>query len=192
MHNLADHDLIESLRKGDLRAFDAIFTKYSSRIYGFALKYLKSKEEAEEIVQDLFLKIWEKRNHLDKESSLKAYLFTVTYHAICRSFRKRSYRENLEKELLNTSSLTHNPEENIDYESLLNRVNELIEQLPARQKIIFIKSRREGKNSREIAAEMNLAPGTVDNYISEALKFIRHHIKSESLALLLYFHLFVL
>lgn len=191
MHNLADHDLIESLRQGDLKAFDAIFAKYSSKVYGFAVKYLKSKEDAEEIVQDLFLRIWEKRDHLDKESSLQAYLFTITYHNICRTFRKRSYRDNLEKELVTTTAYTYNPDEKIDYESLMNQVNVLIDQLPPRQKIIFIKSRREGKNSREIAAEMNLVQGTVDNNISEALKFIRYHIKQESLALLLYFHIFL-
>lgn len=191
MKEIADNDLIESLQNGDLRAFDALFAKYSGRVYGFAIKYLKSKEESEEIVQDLFLKIWEKRNDLDKDSCLKAYLFTVTYHSICRAFRKRSYQENLEKQLITSANGTYNLEERIDYESLLIHVNELIDKLPAKQKIIFIKSRREGKNSREIAAELNLVPGTVDNNISEALKFIRYHLSRESLSLMLFYHIFI-
>lgn len=191
MHRTSDQNLVESLQKGDLKAFDAIFKKYSQKVYRFAIKYLKSREEAEEIVQDLFLKIWENRSKLNKESSLKAYIFTISYHNICRVFRKRSYQESFVKEIISPANNTYDLEEQVHFESLEEQVNELIDKLPPKQKIIFIKSRGEGKNSREIAAEMNLAPGTVDNNISEALKFIRHHIKKDSFSFLLFYHIFI-
>jgi RNA polymerase sigma-70 factor (ECF subfamily) len=78
--HISDRNLIASLQKGDLEAYDMIFNKYGNRLYGFALKYLKSEAEAEELVQDVFLKIWEDRKKLKGESSLQAYLFTLSYH----------------------------------------------------------------------------------------------------------------
>lgn len=78
--NISDAELVEKLRKGDIEAFDAVFDKYSDRLFGFALNYLKSKEEAEGLVQDVFLKIWENRKKLKKDASLKSYLFTISYH----------------------------------------------------------------------------------------------------------------
>ncbi|SHF84749.1 RNA polymerase sigma factor, sigma-70 family [Mariniphaga anaerophila] len=75
--NVSDYDLVERLRKGDLEAFNTIFEKYGDRLFGFTLKYLKSREETEELVQEVFLKIWENRKTLKKDSSLKSYLFTI-------------------------------------------------------------------------------------------------------------------
>jgi RNA polymerase sigma-70 factor (family 1) len=186
----SDHELVESLQKGDLEAFDHIFRKYSTRLYGFAFKYLKSKEETEELVQDVFLKIWENRKNLKKESSLRAYLFTISYHNLCRFFRRRVYQERLAKEIYDPAAGSFNPDESIDYQSVLEQVDCIIEKLPAKQKEIFIKSRKEGKSTREIATEMNLVPGTVDNHISEALKFIRKNL-GQNLPLLLFFSVFM-
>ena len=89
----SDFELVEKLQKGDLDAFDQIFKKYGDRLFGFAFSYLKSKEETEGLVQDVFLKIWENRKNLKKESSLKSYLFTIAYHNMCRLFRKKQIHE---------------------------------------------------------------------------------------------------
>jgi len=189
--NTSDSELVEKLRKGNVEAFDAVFKKYGDRLFGFALKYLKSKEEAEELVQDVFLKIWENRGTLKKDTSLKSYLFTISYHDICKFFRKKQLQEKLKEEIGLTTDALVNPDEQIDYQSTLEQIEKLIEQLPAKQKVIFEKSRKEGKSTREIAREMHLTPGTVDNHISAALKFIRRHISESNPALLLLFTLFL-
>ncbi len=85
----SDYELVDKLQKGDLEAFDLIFKKYGDRLFGFALKYLKSKEETKGLVQNVFLKIWENRKDLKKESSLKSYLFTIVYYNMCGLFRKK-------------------------------------------------------------------------------------------------------
>jgi RNA polymerase sigma-70 factor (family 1) len=184
-----DIELIESLQKGDTEAFDLIFRRYSDRLYGFAFKYLKSKEESEELVQDVFLKIWENRRNLKQEGTLRSYLFTISYHNMCRLFRRRNYQEKVARELVHSGNEEMTIDDKIDYQSVLEQVDQLIEQLPARQKEIFILSRKQGKSSKEIAAELKIVPGTVDNQISEALKFIRKHL-GMSLALLMYFEVF--
>lgn len=186
----SDYELVAKLRKGDLDAFDQIFKKYGDRLFGFALSYLKSKEETEGLVQDVFLKIWENRKNLKKESSFKSYLFTIAYHNICEIFRKKQIHEKFVKERCTTTDTTLNLEKQLEYKETIEQVDQLIDKLPEKQRIIFIKSRKEGKSTREIAEEMNLAPGTVDNQISAALKFLRKHIPGNNFALLLLFIVF--
>ena len=189
--NISDEELVEKLRKGDHEAFDAVFGKYGNRLFGFALKYLRSKEEAEGLVQDVFLKIWENRKKLKKDSSLKSYLFTISYHNICKIFRKKQLHRKLREEIGLGSEVSVDTQEQIDYDFTLKQIVQLIEQMPPKQKIIFLKSRKEGKSTREIAEELHIAPGTVDNHISAALKFLRKHVSVSNLALSLFFAVFL-
>ncbi len=154
------------------------------------LNYLKSKEETEGLVQDVFLKIWKNRKSLKKEASLKSYLFTIAYHDMCEIFRKKQIHEKFLNERSAVANETINMEEQLEYKATLEKVNQLIDKLPEKQRIIFIKSRKEGKSSKEIAEEMNLAPGTVDNQISAALKFLRKHISRNNFVLALLFFVF--
>jgi RNA polymerase sigma-70 factor (ECF subfamily) len=187
----SDFELVEKLQNGDLEAFDDIFKKYGDRLFGFALSYLKSKEETEGLVQDVFLKIWENRKSLKKESSLKSYLFTIAYHNMCKVFRKKQIHEKYLAERGFAEIATINLEEQLEYKATLEQVERLINKLPEKQKVIFNKSRQEGKSTREIAEEMNLAPGTIDNNISAAIKFLRKHISENNFATLLFFTIFI-
>ena len=170
-----------------------MYDKYSGKLYSFGLKYLRSNEEAEELVQSVFLKLWENHRNLKKGLSFKSYLFTIAYNDICKLFRKINYQRRFIDDALheNVQSSTAT-EEGIDYQSVLERVLQIAGKLPEKQRIIFLKSREEGKSSREIAAEVGLTPGTVDNYLSEALKFIRCHLQSENLQVILFISLFFL
>ena len=167
-----DIDLVERLQKGDIEAFDLIYEKYSGKLYAFGLKYLRSTAEAEELVQWVFIKVWENYKNLKKESSFKSYLFTIAYNDICKLFRKRNYEQKfINDTLYENSHSSFSIEEGIDYKSVLDQVEQIVDKLPERQKNIFLKSRKKGKSTKEIADEVGLSPGTVDNYISEALKF---------------------
>jgi len=184
--------LVRKLQKGDIEAFDLIYEKYSKKLYRFGLKYLQSKAEAEELVQSVFLKIWENHKHIDQELSFKSYLFTIAYNDICKLFRRRNYKQKFIKDLLSTNHASSSQTENdIDYQSTLDRLTQIVEELPSRQKVIFSKSRQEGKTTKEIAEELNLSPGTVDNYISAALTFIRNRLHKEDIALMLLTSLYV-
>ncbi|HKK40818.1 MAG TPA: RNA polymerase sigma-70 factor [Bacteroidales bacterium] len=179
----ADSKTIQELQKGSIVAFDELYKKYSSKIYAFAYKYLKSAEDAEELVQSVFLKVWENHNKLKKEASFKSFLFTITYNDLCKIFRKRSYSRKYYKEQLEKNSyVSSETSEKIDYNSTLERINTIIDKLPAKQKNIFIKSRIEGKATKDIAFEMGLSAGTIDNYISTSLKFIKKCLNEENLA----------
>ena len=183
-----DNELVERLQKGDVEAFDLIYEKYSGKLYSFGLKYLRSTSEAEELVQSVFLKLWENHKNLRKESSFKSYIFTIAYNDICKLFRKRNYRQKfIDDTLYENSQSSSEIEDGIDYQSVLEQVQQIVDKLPERQKTIFLKSRQEGKSTKEIAEEVGISPGTVDNYISESLKFIRKWLHNENLPILLFF-----
>lgn len=188
-----DNELVERLQKGDVEAFDLIYAKYSGKLYAFGLKYRRSTAEAEELVQSVFLKLWENHKSLKTESSFKSYLFTIAYNDMCKLFRKWNYQQKfISDTLYENSQPSTDIEDGIDYQSVLDRVEKIIHKLPEKQRIIFVKSRQEGKSSKEIAKEVGLSPGTVDNYISEALKFIRSRLHQETIPVLLFFSLFLL
>ena len=181
-----DIKLVERLQKGDLESFDLIYNKYSEKLYAFSFKYLRSTDEAEELVQSVFLKIWENHKNVRKESSFKSYLFTIAYHDICKLFRKRNYQQKyIQDTLYESIQSSSEVEEGIDNQSILEEVQQIINTLPERQKTIFVKSRQDGKSSKEIAEELGLSSGTVDNYISGSLKLIRSRLLKENLPVLL-------
>lgn len=181
----ADFDdtiLVGKLRKGDIESFDLLYDRYAARLHYFGMKYLKSEEETEELVQTVFLKVWEYHKNLKKESSFKSYLFTIAYNDICKLFRKKYYHQKYVSDILNENPQPFSEiEQGFQCKSVLERIQKIIEKLPERQKVIFRKSREEGKSSREIADEVGLSPGTVDNYISQSMKFIISGLRNEVL-----------
>jgi RNA polymerase sigma-70 factor (family 1) len=187
-----DQTLVQLLQKGNVEAFDLLFEGYSSRLFGFALKYFKNEADAEELVQEVFVKVWENRQMLKSELSFKSYLFTIALNQIRKHFNKKATSLRYLESLQNEPEFTENQAINDDnYESALVQINLIIEQMPPRRREIFIKSKMEGKSSKEIAAELNISAGTVDNQVSESLRFIRTQLKFGNLALLLFAILFV-
>ncbi|MDZ7632960.1 MAG: RNA polymerase sigma-70 factor [Bacteroidales bacterium] len=190
---LPDSELAERLRKGDLEAFDLIYGLYAGKLHAFGLRYLRSSDEAEELVQSVFLKVWENHRKIDRELSFRSYLFTIAYNDICKVFRRRSYLQKYILETLHENTLTSSAsEEGAEYQSVLEEVQRLIGNLPENQKQAFIRSKIDGKPSKEVAAELGISPGTVDNYISGTLKMIRRKLSSENLSMVLFISLFLL
>ncbi|MGV8092575.1 MAG: RNA polymerase sigma factor [Mangrovibacterium sp.] len=186
-----ENDLVHRLKTDDAAAFDELFQLYGQKLYGFALKYLKSESEAEEMVQEVFVRIWENRRSLKSEYSFKSYLFTIALNQIRKFFNRRAvslrYIVEFQKEVSESDNYTA---DSIDYGSLLRQIDEIVDTFPERKKQIFLKSRKEGKTSKEIAAELNITVGTVDNQISDALRIIREMLKKEGIAVLLFMALF--
>lgn len=187
-----DNGLVLLLQKGNIEAFDSLFEVYSPRLFGFALKYFKNETDAEELVQEVFVKVWENRQTLKSALSFRSYLFTIALNQIRKHFNKKAtslrYLENLQNEPEFSENLAVHED---NYESALQQINLVIEQMPPRRREIFVKSKLEGKSSKEIAAELNISAGTVDNQVSEALRFIRTHLRTDNLSLLLFAVLFV-
>ncbi|HBL76751.1 MAG: hypothetical protein A2W90_23430 [Bacteroidetes bacterium GWF2_42_66] len=184
--------LVEQLKRGDAAAFDALFEEYGQKLYGFAFRYLKSEHETEELVQEVFVRIWENRKFLKTEYSFKSYLFTIALNHIRKFFNKKAISLRYITEAKGgTLDLDNSTVESIDYASILEQIDRIVEKLPERKKLIFLKSRKEGKSSKEIAEELQITVGTVDNQVSDALRIIRDALKDENLAILLFLALFL-
>jgi RNA polymerase sigma-70 factor (ECF subfamily) len=184
-----DHELIKKLKQGHVVAFNQLFYAYSSRLYHFAYGYLKSKEDAEELVQEIFTKIWEKRADLDEDLNFKSYLFTIAFNAVKKHFRSRAlltrYFDYVESNISEDSV-----SEDVDYISLKALVDELVNNMPEKRKAVFVKSRYEGKNAKEISEEMSISKSTVENHLNQALKYLRQHLNQKYIPGILFLILF--
>ena len=183
--------LVHNLSKGNLLAFNTLYKEYSGRLYRFALGYLKSEEEAEELVQEVFTKIWEKRASLKEELSFKSFLFTIAFNIIRKHFRTKVYLSEYFKTGKN-DDIDMQTSQNITYDSLYQYISELVNRLPNRRKEIFIKSRFEGHSVKEIAEELQISHKTVENQLTAALKFIRTNLNREKIPVVLFFILLIL
>jgi len=187
-----DYLNVKNLKHGDIKAFDDLYNKYAARLYNFSLKYLKSVEEAEEVVQEVFLYIWDKRDGLKPDSSFNAYIFTIAYNNIKKHFNKKSRDNAIKDDLIYTLlQKENNLDKTIDYKFLLEKVELIINALPARRKEIFIKRKYDGLAVKQIAEELGISPNTVENQLASAQKQILNELHKEKLAVMIFFMLFI-
>jgi RNA polymerase sigma-70 factor (family 1) len=186
-----ESQLVRNLLKGNLIAFNTLYKEYSGRLYHFALGYLKSESEAEELVQEVFTIVWDKRKFLKEELSFKSFLFTIAFNIIRKHFRTKMYLcEYFRRSSFNDVDIRTS--QKVAYDSLYQYLTRLVNQLPGRRKEIFIKSRFEGYSIKEIAEDLKISHKTVENQLTVALKFLRRNLKSESISVILCFFLFII
>jgi RNA polymerase sigma-70 factor (family 1) len=176
--NILENDaLLIKLKNGDATVFEGIYNQYRSRIYSYALKLCKSTVIAEEIVQEVFIKIWQKREQLNPELHFGAYLKKITLNHVLNHLKKVAREKSLQDELFNYLSLIRNSaEDRLLEKELLKTYEEAIAQLPPQKKIIYQLSRNEELSHDEIAKKLNISKNTVKNHMVEATKFIRNYV----------------
>lgn len=173
-------DLIaERIKLGDEQAFELFFRKYYVRLCGFANKYLHDPDEARNIVQEAFTRVWEGRKDVNPDESLKSYIFKITQNL---SLNKLS-RSKIESKYIEVYKQVYiDYREKSPYESLLakdleNNINSAIEKLPVRCRKIFELSRIEGLKYSEIADLLHISVKTVEAQMSKALQTFRVELK---------------
>jgi RNA polymerase sigma-70 factor (ECF subfamily) len=175
-----DRQLVSRLKVGDQKAFEEIFRKYREKVYYFAIRYYNSTEDAENVVQDVFIKLWNEREGLKEELSLNNYIYTITKNQLFNIQRKkineRAYRNYLIDYLVQTPNL----ENELIYADLKAGVDKIIDELPAQRKKVFIMSNFEGFSNKELASLLNLSVRTIEVHKSLALQTIRKALKKIS------------
>ncbi len=168
---LIDKALVELLKQGDIQAFEKVFFSFADRLYYFAIRYMRNQHDAEEIVQEVFVKLWENRANLNDQLSFSGYLFTIARNTIFNQNRKKvnekAYQEYVKVFLENSSSKT---EDDLIYSDIKGIVDKVVEELPPQRKLIYKLSREKGLSYREIAEELKLSERTVEAHIRLALK----------------------
>lgn len=169
--------LAQQLLNGNVKAFEQLFDTYRNDLYKFSLSMVCSKPYAEEIVQEVFLNLWLKRDITNPELSLKSYLFTMTRNKTISFLKKAANNKKLREEIFYRSQKSINPTERFIREEELKIVKEkALDLLPPRRRLIFEMSRNDGKSYEEIARELGISINTVKNQMSMALETLREFL----------------
>ncbi len=191
-NKISDVILISAVRKDDHFAFDQLFHKYGPILYSFVLSIIKDESESEEIVQDIFLKVWEKRKELQPGLSFKSYLFTIAVNATRKIYRQKLQDNRYKQEI--AIGLGHDRSTDlsiVEYKNLLDYVERIIDRLPPSRREIFIMSRKDGLKNAEIAKALNISEQTVKNQLVSAHKFLMAEARKDRNELgFLFFSLF--
>jgi len=184
--------LISGLKNDSHDSFRSLFELYSKPLFLFSISYLKSKEAAEDVVQEVFTKVWNKRKELKTDTSFKSYIFTIALNSIRKQFNKLSSLNEAKHDILFDMSKNKSVfDDKDDYQSLLNRLDELIESMPEKRRQVFIKKKLEEKSLKEIAVELNITIKTVEYHITEAMKFLKSEFEKLQIQGLIFFYLFL-
>ncbi len=170
--------MFKRINKSDEKAFEILFHKYYGILCSFAFKLIHDDVAAEEIVQDFFVKLWEKREQISIETSVKNYFFRSVKN-LCINFiqhnkTKIAYTQKLLSELENNFS----DENNYPEPGLYEKIEESINYLPEKRREIFRLSRQEGLKYHEIAQKLNISIKTVETQMSLAIKTLRDKLKN--------------
>jgi len=184
--------ILKELKKGDHAAFEKIFERYSKQLFQFSLSYLKSEEAAEDIVQEVFIKIWNNRKELKTDTSFQSYLFTIALNSVRKYFNQLSRLNELKHDILfDSSGLKSDFDDRSDYQAMLDKLEELIKQMPEKRREVFIKKKIEEKSLKEISEELNITTKTVEYHITEAMRFLKSEFDKLQIQGLIFFHLFI-
>ena len=189
----SNKELLLLIQKDDRIAFYNIYERYCKRLYGFVIRYIKQKEDAEEIVQEVFVKIWESRNKVDIYSSFEAFIFTIAYNTTISLLRKRTNEKKYLEHLKSLQQFTNAPDliDEIHFNELNDRVKVLLNELTPRQKEIFQLSREEGLTHDEIAKKLDISVNTVKKHMVNTLAFLKSQIDSSLTINLLFVCMFL-
>lgn len=169
---LEDTELMERLRAGDDLALKVIYKKYWNQLYTSAHNMLQDQQGCEDIIQELFINLWNKREQIEIKASLKSYLFASVRYEVYRQVRHGSVREDIFE---NIQDRLQTPSEygNIEHRELLSYVNSIVNSLSEKCKVVYKLSREEHLSHKEIAGKLDISTKTVENHLNKALRQLR-------------------
>lgn len=168
-----DKQLLLKLRRDDVKAFDELYHRYARKMMGFAFTFFHRREVAEEAVQEIFVRIWERRKELDPEKSFKTYLFQAVKFYMYNYIRDKKSTCMLNEVPDGTFLRERDAEDDLVFRELEAATFALIEKLPEVQREVFKKNKLEGKSAAEIASQMKLSKRTIEHHIYLATKTLK-------------------
>ena len=173
---MTDRDLLERLIRGDTSAFDAIFRTWYGPLVATADRMLRDRAVAEEIVQDVLLELWRRRESLAVDGSPQAYLFQATRNRVLNHLRHQKIELRSEPELIGDSQSTPHADADVAQEELSIAVQDAVRSLPDRCREVFELSRVHGLKYAEIAAQLGISVKTVEAQMGKALRTLRERL----------------
>ena len=168
--------------EGDVSSFEEVYHIFSKRVYAFSLKYMRNKEDAEGVVQEVFIKLWVVRCRVAEIENLEAWIFTVCFNIIRKHFKRMaSEKKHIQKFTEIYFSYDNFSITEIEYNDLIQKVEIIIDKLPARQKAVYLLSKKGGLSNSEIALKLKITKKTVENHLFKAKDIIRNAMVREDL-----------
>ena len=167
-------ELLDLLKSGDQAAFTEIYNRYWKKLFAIAGNKINDLDEAEEIVQDIFVALWKRRENLEITGSLSAYLAVSVKYRVIKLLDKRYYEQQYADHSRKVFSLLDDStQEWLQFEELKTRLSELVADLPEKCRLVYQLSRDRGYSQKQIAEELGISEKTVEAHIGKALKSLR-------------------
>ena len=189
--DIDDQELTKLLKEGSKDAFRQLYNRYGSKIHRFALNYLKSEYDAEELVQDVFLKLWDKRNFLDSSGNIKSYIYKVAVNSIYDFIRHKNIEQAFHEFSMGKTEESDDTWEEVVYNDMLAQIEQLMKQMPEQRRKIFKMSKEYGLSNAEIAKSLSLSKRTVENQLYRARTFLKDNLDRSSILSVLFIYLFL-
>lgn len=173
------------IQKGDEVAFELVFYRYKGKLYDFIRRILPAEEDVENLVQEIFTRLWLRREQLDPAKSLNAFLYTMARNEVFGHLRKQLVRRRYLEELkFSLNESTEDAGQKLEYEELKTLVNQLIGMMPEKRRVIFELSRNDSLSYKQIAFQLGISENTVDTQIRKALAFLKENLRKKKLLIL--------
>jgi len=186
--NITEKNLIRELKNGSSRAFDKIYQMYSKRLYAYSVQFTKSSEEAEEIIQDVFVKLWQNRANIRQEETLRSLLFIMAKHHLINAYHSKVNHPVYEEYVNHLDVLmVDNAHYQIEYDEFVLKFSKELKKLPPTQQKVITLSRFEQLTNKEVAEKLMISEQTVKNQLSIGLKALREKL----VVLLIFLSLFL-
>lgn len=171
--------IVLSIERGNKDAFSLFYNFYWKRVYHFMSLYIKNESEIEDLIQDVFIKVWENRGELDAEKDPSNYLFILSRNTILNFLRKKNNSRKYTEIILNgiENYTKYNIDDDVEIKELELELSRLIDQLPERQREVFRLSRHKHYTQAQIADKMNISVKTVENHMTRALAFLKDKLQ---------------
>jgi len=186
MNQSDDKALFKKITDGDVKAFEALFHAYYGNLCRFASGIISDNEMAEEIVQNLFVKLWEKRTQIEVETSVKNYLYRAVKNQCINFIKHNNIKIDHLQNIQTEKAVQIQPDEIFLELELAKKIEQSIQSLPVKRREIFILSREEGLKYTEIAQKLNISLKTVEAQMGLAIKTLREKLKNHISFLILF------
>jgi len=179
--HMEDRDLLVQLREGNHQAFQTLYHRYKIRLAGNLLRILKSPDWVEEVLQELFVRLWIHREEIDPNRPVKAYLFRVAENLVRDIFRRAARDQQMQQHLLHAMSEVYSHvEEQLMSRELKEELRVAIELLPPKRREVYVLCKLEAKSYEEVGKLLKISPGTVNDHIKKANSFLRQYLAQHS------------
>ncbi|WP_242695765.1 RNA polymerase sigma factor [Desertivirga brevis] len=169
--------LIEQLREGEILAFEDLYNKYKRPLSMHILRLVKSQDIAEDILHDLFIKVWHHRSRLNPDRSFKSYLYRIAENLVVDLFRRAALDQKFRNNMIGSMDLNYSHiEESLDIKEKKQLLDQALHLLPPQCRLVFTLCKIEGKTSEEVANQLNVSQHTISNHLAKASKVLRRFL----------------